>query len=182
MKYNIKVFIAITALVIIIPLDGILLIKILDNKKENDFTSQKKYLEIEKNLFLIGEAVKIVNQRQPLALEVKEAATNSGLTASGSANQNITGNLRIQILNATNIAGKAGTINEKLKAANLFSEITLGNSTATSSSFLQSKKSVPATTYQKIVTLLKNDLPVFTEKVLPENETFDLVIIIGNNQ
>lgn len=171
MKYEIKVLIAIIALLIIIHLNGVFLLRIFNNQGENDTSAQKKYQEMEKNLAIINEAANIIGKRQPFSL----TASNSGTT-------DLTGKLKLRILNASAVTGKASALNEKLKVSDLFAEISLDNSPSTVSSSLLSKKWIPAETYEKIMALLKENLPAFQEEVLPDNEKYDVIIIIGTNQ
>lgn len=170
MKYELKVLITITALIIIIPLNGVFLLRIFNNQDESGVLSQKKYQEIETNLSLIDEAVNIIEKRQPFSL-----------TASNSGTINLIGKLKLQILNGSAIPGKANSLNEKLKVSNLFSDISLDNTDSTTSSALLSKKGIPEKTYQNIAALLKNEIPAFRENPLLDNDKYDVIIIIGAN-
>jgi hypothetical protein len=182
MKYNIKVFLAIAALIIIIPLDGILLLKTINNQSQNDTKTQKQNQEIEKSILLNNDALKIINSRLPLSIDIKDKPLQNNLPASNSANLTTNGKYKLQILNATNISGKANNLNEKLKLTEVFSDITIDNASSTVSSVVKSKKVIPVKTYQELISLLKTDLPNFQEETLPDTDSYDIIIVIGTEK
>ena len=85
---------------------------------------------------------------------------------------------QIEILNGSGIAGAAAKLEKNLQTIQDLS-ITISNTEKTSSSLVKSKKTVTQEVKEKILAIVSQDFAAVSQKTLPDDSSWDMVIILG---
>lgn len=92
-------------------------------------------------------------------------------------------NLKITVLNGSNIVGAATNLKNQLKEtlAESAAEISIANTEATAITTMKAKTYIPEEIRQSVYRILKTSSPEVNQEVLSNNSSDDLVIILGEN-
>lgn len=179
MKVNLKIIILIVISIAVSFLDGFFVIKAFHGANDSSPAAFQKQQELESSFQSVSSALKNLESKKPLKINLDSSLMSSSADSTNSASL-IKENLKLRILNATGITGYANSLKDKLKSLGIFEDISLGNAPATSSSVLNSKKSLPASYLDSIMKIVKNDLPEIKNGSLPDSDRADIEIIMGS--
>lgn len=88
-------------------------------------------------------------------------------------------NWQIEVLNGSGVAGAAGKLSEKLSQVEDLTVASIGNTERTTTSLLQSKKSIASTLTQQVLDIVRQDFANVRQEELPDEAEMDIVVILG---